>query len=38
MATPKSPFVRRLCWLAAIWTGSVLALAAVAFAIRAVLL
>ncbi len=38
MATPKSPFVRRLCWLAAIWTASVLALAAIAVAIRTVLL
>jgi len=38
MATPKSSIVRRLGWLAAIWTTSVMALAAVAFAIRTVLL
>ncbi len=38
MATPEPPIVRRLGWLVVIWTASVLALAAVAFAIRAVLL
>ncbi|MBD8737826.1 DUF2474 family protein [Sphingomonas sp. CFBP 13706] len=38
MAAPGSRLVRRLCWLAVIWTASVLALAAVAFAIRTVLL
>ncbi|MBD8620861.1 DUF2474 family protein [Sphingomonas sp. CFBP 13728] len=38
MATPGPRFVQQLCWLAMIWTASVLALAAIAFAIRTVLL
>ena len=36
-ADPKQPFGKRLLWLAAIWLASLISVAAVAYALRALI-